>query len=67
MDTKEDKPLTRSAFHVLLRKAAQPIPKEAELPSQEASETSGSHPSDGCTAKHKSPDKTEGSGESPNG
>lgn len=35
----EDKPLTKSKFHALLRKAAQPIPV-AEPPSQEASETS---------------------------
>ena len=62
-----DRPLTRSEFHALLRKAAQPIPQEAEPPSQEASETSEHHPSDGYTAKRKSQDKTEGSGEPPNG
>ena len=60
-------PVTRSEFYALLRKAAQPIPKEAEPPSPGASETSEHHPSDGYTAKRKSPSKIEGSGESPNG
>ncbi len=60
-------PLTHSEFHALLRKAAQPIPQQALLPSQEASETSAVHPSDGCTAKRKSQGTSVDSEESPNG
>ena len=60
-------PLTKSKFHALLRKASQPIPQEAEPPFQEASETSEHRPSDGYTAKRRSPSKTVDSGESLNG
>ena len=53
-------PLTRSEFYVLLRKAAQPIPQEAKLPSAEGAQTSESHHTDGYTETHKSPDTQEG-------
>ena len=60
-------PLTKSEFHALLRKAAQPIQEETEQPSQEEFGTSEHRPSDGYTSKRKSPSTTEDSGESPNG
>lgn len=58
--SKEEAVLTKRAFHALLRKAAQPIPKEGEPPSQEASGTSEHRPSDDCTETHTNPDRTEG-------
>ena len=58
--------LSKSAFHALLRKAAQPIQGEEELPSQEESETSESHPSGGYSATRKHQDTTEGNMESLN-
>jgi len=57
---RESKPLTRAAFHALLRRAAQPIPKEVEQPAPVESETSELRRPDGCTETCKSPDTLEG-------
>lgn len=54
-------PLTKSRFHALLRKAAQPIQKEEGQPSQEVSETLESRRPDDCSETHTNPSKTEGS------
>lgn len=59
MRTKDEKPLTKSVFHALLRKAAQPIPKEVESPVLVESETSAVRPSGDCTETHKNPDTLE--------
>jgi hypothetical protein len=53
---KPDKPLTKKRFEKLLTKAAQPVSEWQH--GQEVKGTSGSHPSDGCSGKHKSQDKT---------
>lgn len=48
--------LTKKRFESLLKKAAQPISEWQH--GQEAKETSGIHPSDGCIGKRKSQGKT---------
>lgn len=55
-DNKE--PLTRSRFHDLLRKAAQPIATEEGTPDQAVSGTAERRPSGGYTAKRKRRGKT---------
>ena len=50
--------ITKAKFMAVLRKAANPVSERQ--PCQEGSETLESHPSDGCTDKRKSRDKTVG-------
>ena len=50
-------PLTKKRFERLLTKAAQPVSEWQH--GQEGQETSGTHPSDDYTGKHKSQGKTE--------
>ena len=61
MNDRPSKPLTRTAFHALLPKAAQPIPQEEPPPVEASSETSAERPPDGYTETHMSPDSQEGS------
>lgn len=56
---KNDAPLTKGAFHRLLRKAAQPLTDAVEKPSPEASETKAARPPDGYTGTHTHPDTSE--------
>ena len=51
-------PLTKKRFESLLTKAAQPVSSWKH--SQEETGTSAFHPSDDCSDKHMSQDKTEG-------
>jgi len=57
-DRKHQLPLTKKKFESLLTKAAQPVSSWKR--SQEETRTSASRPSDGCSDKHTSQDKTEG-------
>ena len=52
----DKKHITKKAFESLLKKAAQPLPKRKHAP--EETRTEASHPSDGCSGKGKSQDKT---------
>lgn len=54
----QEKPLTKKAFENLLRKAAQPLPDKKSVLGE--TETSGSHPSDGCSGTGTNQGKTEG-------
>ena len=49
-------PLTKRRFENLLRKAAQPLPKKESAP--KGTGTSAARPSDGCSGRCKSQDKT---------
>jgi len=58
---KEPKPLTKDGFETLLKRAAQPRPKEQE-PSPDSGEqkTSEPSPADGCSESRTRQDKPEG-------
>ena len=53
--------ITKREFMAVLTKAAQPVSEWQH--DQEGTETSESHPSDGCSGKRKNQDKTEGEGD----
>ena len=53
-------PLTKARFLALLRRAAQPIKKDAGEPAPSSHQTAESHRPDGCTETHMHQGKTEG-------